>query len=74
MLDCEPLTWVGMDNFPPAHTVAGTPCWLALDEVYDPVSLCDANLDHELFDRMQPSPNQALASVLCVTLSVACVL
>ena len=42
LLDCGPLEWGNMETFPdaPEATDDGSlpPLWLALDEVYDPVS------------------------------------
>lgn len=45
VLDCSPLEWEPLDEFPAADSVAGTdgsrpPVWLALDEIGDPVSSC----------------------------------
>eukprot|EP00951_Prasinocladus_malaysianus_P030707 scaffold290637_cov17-Prasinocladus_malaysianus.AAC.1 len=39
MLDCGPLDWEVLDQFPapPAYDGAAPPLWLALDEIMDPV-------------------------------------
>lgn len=40
MLDCDPLEWEALERLPAVADVAQQPppCWLALDEVCDPVS------------------------------------
>lgn len=43
MLDCSPLQWEPLDEFPAADRAAPMdggrpPVWLALDEIGDPVS------------------------------------
>ena len=69
VLDCSPLGWEPLDEFPAANTVAPNdggrpPLWLALDEIGDPVGACPMAmqaLKNTAFD----FPGRLLVSVSC---------